>query len=326
MSQRGGTGLILAVMLIAAACSSSSTASSTSAGSSTTATPPTTITLPGTTTSNSPSTTTSPTTPPRTIDLSDRPLIWFGPLPPLPTDAGRPFTGAEDFFALFEPDAEWDTASEHVDVFLLYAEWVGGHATVAQLERIVRDLDRRGIAVAVEGSPLALPDDCGAGIESWGGIPEGRRVADKFVAAGGVIDMWAMDAPLAYAHVGTWEGACQWEPARVAAEIADFRGVMEGYFPDIVVGDTEGLLRELPLNLYSDWLATFEEVTGEPLPFFHLDVDWGRTDWPLAAAEVGARHQHRGVRPLRVVAQLQQRTDVVQPQLDAEVLQAVQPG
>ena len=33
---------------------------------------------------------------------------------------------------------------------------------------IVRDLDRRGIAVAVEGSPLTRPDDCGTNLESWG--------------------------------------------------------------------------------------------------------------------------------------------------------------
>ncbi len=74
----------------------------------------------------------------------------------------------------------------------------------------------------------------------------------------------------------------------MAAEIGAFHEVMEGYLPDIVVGDTEGLLLEMPPNLYTDRLATFEEVTGEPLPFFHLDVDWGRTDWPTAAAALGA--------------------------------------
>lgn len=228
--------------------------------------------------------TTPATAPPRSVDLTDRPLIWFGPLPPLPTDAGRPFTGADDFFELFDSEAEWETASGQVDVFLLYAEWVAHHATVAELERILEDLDRRGIAVAVEGSPLTRTDECGTNAESWGGIPEGRRVADKVIAADGVIDLWAMDAPLAYAHLVDYSGTCQWEPSRVAEEIAAFRDAMQGYFPDLVVGDTEPLWSDLPTSLYVDWLVTYEQVVGETLPFFHLDVDWGRPGWAEDAA------------------------------------------
>jgi hypothetical protein len=253
------------------------------AASTTTSPPPASTTLAVTTTTHTP-------------DLSDRPLIWFGPLPPLPQDAGRPFTGAEDFFALFAPDAAWKRAAGYTDVFLLYAEWVAWHASPGQLETVVAALNRLGLALAVEGSPLARPADCGTGIESWGGIPEGVEVARKIQDAGGTIDLWAMDAPLGYAHVVHGPRACGWSQEEIAKGIAEFTAVLQGYFPEIIVGDTEPLWADFDsVGLYSDWLDTFARVNGYGLPFFHLDVDWGRPDWSTAAGELEAASRARGI-------------------------------
>ena len=45
------------------------------------------------------------------LDLSHRPQIWFGPLDPAPPNADRPYSGALDYFDLFEPDAPWEQAA-----------------------------------------------------------------------------------------------------------------------------------------------------------------------------------------------------------------------
>ncbi len=178
----------------------------------------------------------------------------------------------------------------------LYGEWVGWHATVPELRRIVEDLDRRGIAVAVEGSPLSPSDECGTGVESWGGIPEGRRIAAKFEAAGGVIDFWAIDAPLAYGHVVTGVGACRWSPERIAAEIDEFTRAMHEHFPGLIVGDTEPLWSDrVSLDLYEQWIETFRRRNGYDLPFFPLDVDWGRPGWPEDARNLEAHFQEAGI-------------------------------
>ena len=119
------------------------------------------------------------------LSLDVKPLVWFAPLPPLVITDGRNFTGSDDFMGLFEPEAPWQNAAEHVQVFKLYGEWVAYKATDAQLKQVVEDLNRRGIALAVEAGPLNAPSDCGQGVEGFAGTEEvsGSRNASKTLAA-----------------------------------------------------------------------------------------------------------------------------------------------
>jgi hypothetical protein len=55
---------------------------------------------------------------------------------------------------------------------------------------------------------------------------------------------------------------------------------MRGFFPDLLVGDTEPLPQPVQSQDYIDWLLTFREVAGYDLAFLHLDIDWSRTTWP----------------------------------------------
>lgn len=43
------------------------------------------------------------------------------------------------------------------------------------------------------------------------------------------------------------------------------------------------------------WLEAYEVVNGEPLSFLHLDVDWGRPDWPQVAHQLERFSQTLGV-------------------------------
>lgn len=122
---------------------------------------------------------TSTVRPLATADLSRFPLYWFAPLPPMPTGPGRTFTGSDDFMDLFSPEAEWQATSAGLDVFKLYGEWVAYHASDAQLARAVAEIRRRGLALAVEAGPLDATVDCGQGVESFAGLDEGRRIAQR---------------------------------------------------------------------------------------------------------------------------------------------------
>lgn len=244
----------------------------------------------------------TPTPTPVPVDLSEDQLIWFGPLPPLSVTASRPLIGPEDYMELFEPDAPWQSASEYVDVALLYGEWQLDdpwieHASDAELKRAILDLNGRGIALALEVSPLTKPADCGTGIESWSGPQAALRNLRRVQAAGGRVHFVAMDAPYADASLPTGPGACEWTPEEVTARIRDFKDRVHEEFPHVVIGDTEPLWADLvTVDTYRDWMATYAEVTGEELPFLHLDIDYSaRRDWPEATLALEGFARQRGV-------------------------------
>lgn len=222
----------------------------------------------------------TPTAPVPTPDLAQRPLYWFAPLPPMPTGPGRPFTGSDDFMALFEPDAPWAEAASRIQVFKLYGEWVAYHASDAQLRQAVEDIRRRGLALAVEAGPLDPPPDCGQGIEGFAGTDEGRLIARRILGAGGRIDLIALDEPYFFAHFYDGPNACRWDAARVAAEVGKFIAVMREFFPELYVGDTEPLAGASSPGGYTGWLQTFRQVNGFDLAFLHMDIDWSRPAWP----------------------------------------------
>jgi hypothetical protein len=234
-----------------------------------------------TTTVTTPSTTTLPANP----DLGGD-AVWFAPLPPMPTDAGRPFTGSDDFMDLFQPGAPWEGAAAGIQVFKLYGEWVAYHATPDQLRTAVEAIRDRGLALGVEAGPLDPPPECGNGIEGFAGTDEGALIANRIMEAGGRIDVIALDEPLYFASVYDGEQACHWDPAHVAAEVGEFITLMRSFFPDVVVGDIEPTPDPTTVGTYTGWLETFREVNGYDLAFLHLDVDWSRDGWPASSAEI----------------------------------------
>jgi hypothetical protein len=111
------------------------------------------------------------------LQLDHHPLYWFAPLPPLSVNEGRPFIGSEDFMTLFNNDADWHNAVEHIQVFKLYGEWVAYQATDEELRIVIENLKQRGLALAVEAGPLNASAECGQNIEGFAGIEEGIRIA-----------------------------------------------------------------------------------------------------------------------------------------------------
>jgi len=233
----------------------------------------------------------TPTATPPTLDMNtvmaQRPLVWFAPLPPMPTNAGRPFIGSEDFMALFEPDAPWQTAASRVHVFKLYGEWVAYVATDEQLRQAVTDIRRRGMALAVEAGPIEPPGDCGQEVEGFAGKREGLRIASRIKAAGGALNLIAMDEPYFYAHVYDGPNACRWPVEKVAAEVDVFIKAMQEAIPGVIIGDTEPLTGAADAAAYIAWIKAFRELNGYDLAFLHMDVDWTRSTWPEEVKSIG---------------------------------------
>ncbi len=222
-----------------------------------------------------PATPTKITEPP---SLDANPLVWFAPLPPLPVVNGRPFTGSDDYINLFVPEAQWQVAASRVQVFKLYGEWVG-YASESQLKQAVQDVQRRGLALAMEFGPLDA-EDCGAGIEGFSGVSYAVSAARRIKSAGGTLHLLAMDEPYFYGHFYDGPNACKWSAEKIAQEIDQFAQSMKAVFPEIIIGDTEALAGPAGADEYKTWMRKFREVNGYDLAFLHLDIDWSRPTWP----------------------------------------------
>ena len=196
---------------------------------------------------------------------------------------------------LFNPGAPWETAAGYIQVFKLYGEWVAYHATDAQLRQAVTDIQRRGLALAVEAGPLNAPPECGEGVEGFAGTSEGQIIAERIQNAGGTIDFIAMDEPYFYGHFYDGPNACKWSDVEIAEGVDEFIQFMRGFFPVVIIGDTEPLAGPTTAADYTDWLLTFREVAGYDLAFLHMDIDWSRVTWPGEVKEIEEFGQQEGI-------------------------------
>jgi hypothetical protein len=220
-------------------------------------------------------------------DLSSRPLIWFSPLDPSPPDAGRPFNGGPDFMALFEEDAPWEHAADAIHVFKLYGGWVAGAATDDELRRVVGDLNRRGIAIGFEASPLRYGSDCAA----W--LDEGRSITRRLQQAGAVVRYVAFDHPYDTGVLASAPEGCGLSAEQAAQGVAEYAAAIRERFPDVVVGSIETAANDV--SEVGRWVDAYRSAAGEDFDFFHLDLNFARPDWPEATLEIETFLRARGI-------------------------------
>ncbi len=226
-------------------------------------------------------------------------LVWFAPLPPLSTGPGRPFTGSDDFMDLFSPTADWPEAAAGIQVFKLYGEWVGS-TSEANLRTAVQAIRDHGFALAVEMGPLDATAECGADTEGFAGSSDARAISQRILKAGGQIDLVAMDEPFYYGSVYDGPNACHWDAPTIAGKVAAFVDIMRGYFPQVLVGDTEPTPPPTTVDTYTHWIDAFRETNGYSLAFLHLDIDWNRDAWASDAALIATHGDGVGV-PVGVI-------------------------
>ncbi len=226
-------------------------------------------------------------------DLSGRPLIFFGPMP-------KP-DGSLDYMDLFTEDAPWTQAAEHIQVFNLFGGWVAHFpweppdATEDELRQIVNDLNRRGMAIGFEASPLVATDKCGRGIEGFFGPEEGLRIVNTLKRLGANVSYVSLDEPFAFGHIYSGSNACQWPAEKIAQQVQAYIAAIHTVYPDAIIGDNEPLWQGVDVKELIDWLDAYKTVTSSNLPFIHLDLDFSRVDWPVAAKQLEDAARSRGI-------------------------------
>jgi hypothetical protein len=234
-------------------------------------------------------------------DLDAHPLVWFTPHP----EVRLPdfMKGSSDYFGLFAADSEWTTAAARTQVFKFYDNLgLGREPTDDEFRTAFAGVRDRGLAVALELGPLPHPlaggsnTDCGDGVEGFSG-PFAVQTVQRIKALGDRVDLVAFDEPFAHGQLYEGPNACRWSADKVAAEVVDFVRALREVFPDVVVGDIEPawagpLVGAVEVGA---WLDAYATAAGEPLGFFHLDVDWARDGWQATAREIEAAVRARGV-------------------------------
>jgi len=197
--------------------------------------------------------------------------------------------------ALFKPEAAWKEAASQLQVFKLYGEWVAYDASDAELRQVVQGLQQRQLALAVEAGPLNASSSCGQGVESFAGIEEGLRIAQRIKQAGGTLHLIVLDEPYFFGHFYDGPHTCRWTDQYIAQQVGKYIQSMRSVFPDVRVGDTEPLAGSAHAAQYQAWIVAFQAVNGYNLDFLHLDVDWNRADWPQEVKSIEEFGRVRGV-------------------------------
>jgi len=139
--------------------------------------------------------------------------------------------------------------------------------------------------------------ECGHGVESYYDPPGARKVAEKIKAAGGQIDIVAMDEPLYFGRYYSGRDACHSSIENVAERAAAIMREYQQVSPNVVIGDIEPFpaITSQPnwQNEYAAWMQAFSAASGQKLAFLHVDINWrGGTggqrpaDWQQSLREI----------------------------------------
>jgi hypothetical protein len=198
---------------------------------------------------------------------------------------------ALDFAALFQPDAPWKDAASHVNVFKLSTPFVL-QATPEELTAVVGDLNRRGIALALETGVINVAHNpvsgCGGmgNVEGYRTVEVAEQLARKIKAAHGVLKYLVMSAPFYYGHF--YQGrpprglGCHSTVQEVMALSKPTLSIYLREFPSIVIGEVE------PTSYIDgepgwqvdmqEWAAEFRAAMETPLAFMQLNIQWDQPD------------------------------------------------
>ncbi len=180
---------------------------------------------------------------------------------------------------LFVQNAPWQGAAKKIQVFKIYPEWLD-EATNQQLQSQFQNLKSRGIALALEFGAVTRASNCNGGIVGEGaGGQELVAAAKRIQENGGDLKYIAMDEPLYFTGLATLPTSCSLPVSWVAANAASNLLPVRSVFPSVQFGDIEPIgATKLPfakeLARYQAGLDAFRKSLGEPLAFFHADVNW----------------------------------------------------
>ena len=194
-------------------------------------------------------------------------LVWFAPN-----------MGSTDYAELFTKPDQWSEARANVDVFKFYTQNVNPHpcsicgnntlGTFIEVRAFER-LMTWGIAISVE---------VGA-VKEWGctgemGFGGARDLIQGIQAHGGSVPILAMDEPLLGGQLVSDGRTCGHTMKQSAIATSTFVDRISAEYPHIVVGDIEPY-PHFSVSDLKQWTLALAE-SGVTPAFFHLDVDTER--------------------------------------------------
>jgi hypothetical protein len=198
---------------------------------------------------------------------------------------------AATYMEIFAPNASW-----HADVLKTSTQFFM-RAKDNEIVQMTDMLRARHIALAMEGLMMVGTKRCGTGFEGYEGPQAIPGVAERVRRLGGTIEYVAMDEPLTFGHFSTRVGACQDSVDSIASQLVDNVHALKSAFPNIKIGDIEPLDDRTAdrLDTMLAFADAFKKATGEPLAFYHADVNWG-SHWRPQLAEWKRRMHAAGMR------------------------------
>jgi hypothetical protein len=218
--------------------------------------------------------------------------IWIAPQASVPPS---PLNRAVDFLDMFDSGASWRNAAQVIAVFKLYGSYLE-HAPQEQVNKIVQDLNRRHISIAVEAgvmnNPEATKPACGGhGVEGYSTTARAKLISKKIKNAGGLIAYVAMDEPLwfgrYYKGLPGKQPGCRHSIEQVLDLVMPVLRVYREEFSTVKIGDIEpsgvGYQPEWKDDL-GKWLSGLRDRLGRSISFMQLDVPFSAGSQQVTAA------------------------------------------
>lgn len=202
--------------------------------------------------------------------------IWFAPTPADP----------HDLLALAESNALWTRAAATTAVFQLSASSVSAMSG-ADLATLGTGLNRTGLPVALLVPALTPVMGCGqvAGHVDASAAPDLLR---RMKSAGMPVRFVVMDQPAAAGS------ACHLSSMEIATNVAAWTASVRALVPQVAIGDAEPLSQAADMSAYAAWMPAYATVTGSPLAFLHLDIDWSLAGWTSQVVPLQQSGQQNG--------------------------------
>ena len=202
---------------------------------------------------------------------------WFAPNP----------INASDLLPLAQPNAPWPQAAAATATFQLSSSSVAALSD-ADLATLESALKKAGLPVALLLSALTPVSGCG----QVPGAPDASTALDlikRVQASGAQLRFLVMDRP---AYLGTHCGLSAME---IAANVGAWASRVRSVAPQAAIGDAELLTEPADGNAYAEWMPAYASVTGSPLAFIHLDLDWSMSDWPSQLSPLQSYARQSGI-------------------------------
>jgi len=201
--------------------------------------------------------------------------VWLSPFDPMVRSVSEPGVGL-DFFEAFSPDAPWPRSASRVSVFKIATPFAL-YGPEQQVRRVIEDLQRRHILLAMEISALTSKTECSHKVEGYGPAGQLVRAVERIRKLGGDLKLIAMDGPLWNGHSFKGTNSCHTPISAIALDVAANVRAIKQVLPDVQIGDIEPLGRTDPpdwVEQVMQWTKAYQDAAGEPLTFLHFDVVW----------------------------------------------------